>query len=70
MPIHNSNISENFIKFPGLLDIEGPTIDAHNTDNLDDMRIGTGQARRGWLEAKNVLNTRSFTELKKMLKRT
>ena len=31
--------------------------DAHSPDNLDYMRIGIGQARRGWLEAKDVLNT-------------
>jgi DNA polymerase (family 10) len=33
------------------------------------MRIGIGQARRGWLEAKDVLNTRSWKELKKLLER-
>jgi DNA polymerase (family 10) len=43
--------------------------DAHTTDGLDDMRIGIGQARRGWLEAKDVLNTRSWKELKKLLER-
>lgn len=43
--------------------------DAHSTDNLDDMRLGVAQARRGWLEAKDVLNTRGWEELKKMLKR-
>jgi hypothetical protein len=30
---------------------------------------GIGQARRGWLEAKDVLNTRSWEELKKLLKK-
>ena len=44
--------------------------DAHSTDNLDDMRIGIGQARRGWLEAKDVLNTCNLKELKKQLNRT
>jgi DNA polymerase (family 10) len=43
--------------------------DAHSTVNLDDMRLGIAQARRGWLEAKDVLNTRSLEELKKLLKR-
>jgi DNA polymerase (family 10) len=33
------------------------------------MRLGIGQARRGWLEAGDVLNTRSWQELKKLLNR-
>lgn len=44
--------------------------DAHSTDQLDYMRIGIGQARRGWLEAEDILNTRSLKELKKLLKRS
>jgi DNA polymerase (family 10) len=43
--------------------------DAHSTDNLDYMRLGIGQARRGWLEADDVLNTRSWKDLKALLKR-
>jgi DNA polymerase (family 10) len=31
------------------------------------MRLGIGEARRGWLEADDVINTRSWKELKKML---
>jgi DNA polymerase (family 10) len=34
------------------------------------MRFGIDQARRGWLEPDNVLNTRTWDELKKLLKRT
>jgi DNA polymerase (family 10) len=34
------------------------------------MRLGILQARRGWLEADDVLNTRSWKELKNLLKRT
>jgi DNA polymerase (family 10) len=44
--------------------------DAHSVDSLDHMRLGILQARRGWLEADDVLNTRSWKELKKLLKRT
>lgn len=33
--------------------------DAHSIDGLDFMRLGVGQARRGWLEANDVLNTKS-----------
>ena len=36
---------------------------------LDFMRFGVGQARRGWLEKDDVLNTRSWDELSKLLKR-
>jgi DNA polymerase (family 10) len=43
--------------------------DAHRIDDLDLMRFGIGQARRGWLEAGDVLNTRSWKELKKLLQR-
>jgi DNA polymerase (family 10) len=44
--------------------------DAHSTGNLDYMRFGIGQARRGWLEPRHVLNTRTLEALKRLLKRT
>jgi len=37
--------------------------DAHSTYEFSMLRFGVGQARRGWLEKKDVLNTRSLTEL-------
>jgi DNA polymerase (family 10) len=43
--------------------------DAHRIDDLDLMRFGIGQARRGWLESEDVLNTRDWNELKKLLER-
>ncbi len=43
--------------------------DAHTTASLDYLRFGVGQARRGWLEPDDVLNTRSWTDLKKLLER-
>jgi DNA polymerase (family 10) len=43
--------------------------DAHSLDGLDHMRLGVSQARRGWLEAGDVLNTRSWPELQKLLQR-
>lgn len=43
--------------------------DAHSTGNLDYIRFGIGQARRGWLEADDVLNTRTLDDLKKLLRR-
>ncbi|MCX6992166.1 MAG: DNA polymerase/3'-5' exonuclease PolX [Kiritimatiellaeota bacterium] len=43
--------------------------DSHNPLSLDFMRLGVGQARRGWLEKDDVLNTRSWSALQKLLKR-
>jgi DNA polymerase (family 10) len=43
--------------------------DAHAPEQLDFMRLGVGQARRGWLEAEDVLNARSWRELEKLLAR-
>ncbi len=44
--------------------------DAHSADELDFMRYGILQARRGWLEPHNVINTRSRKELNRILKKT
>ncbi len=41
--------------------------DAHSTLGLDDVRLGIGQARRGWLRARDVLNTRPREELRALL---
>jgi DNA polymerase (family 10) len=43
--------------------------DAHSIADLGFMRWGIGQARRGWLAAADVLNTRPWPELKQLLKR-
>jgi DNA polymerase (family 10) len=43
--------------------------DAHSTRGLADMRFGVDQARRGWLEAADVLNARPWAELKAWLDR-
>ncbi len=43
--------------------------DAHTISDLDLMRFGVGQARRAWLQKEDILNTHSWEELKKMLKR-
>jgi DNA polymerase (family 10) len=44
--------------------------DAHSTHDFEHLRHGLGQARRGWLSKKDVLNTRSFAELRPLLART
>ncbi|HHO68191.1 MAG TPA: DNA polymerase/3'-5' exonuclease PolX [Gammaproteobacteria bacterium] len=41
--------------------------DAHSIADLDNLRFGIGQARRGWLEKKDVLNTRTLRELRRLL---
>lgn len=42
--------------------------DAHGVDGFDVLRYGVGQARRGWLEKRDVLNARSLAELKALLR--
>jgi DNA polymerase (family 10) len=43
--------------------------DAHRVNELEYMRFGVSQARRGWLTAKDVLNTRPWEDLKTILRR-
>jgi DNA polymerase (family 10) len=43
--------------------------DAHGTDGFGVLRYGIGQARRGWLEKADVLNTRSLAEVRRRLAR-
>ncbi|AXG09796.1 DNA polymerase/3'-5' exonuclease PolX [Haloplanus rubicundus] len=38
--------------------------DAHTTGELDFMHLGIAQARRGWCEASNILNTRSLDDVR------
>jgi len=41
--------------------------DAHSVAGLDVLRYGVGQARRGWLEKNDVLNTRPLAELTRLI---
>lgn len=43
--------------------------DSHSISGFDNISYGIDQARRGWLEADNVINTKNVNELKKLLKR-
>ncbi len=43
--------------------------DAHDTTHFALMRYGVDQARRGWIEPADVINTRPLPELRKLLKR-
>ena len=65
--------------YPDRMDLDGPRVklarehgvklivdtDSHATDQLWFMRLGVGTARRGWLEAKDVVNTLSYEEILK-----
>lgn len=44
--------------------------DAHDTSQLDFVRHGIGVARRGWLEATHVINTRSWVDARALLRRS
>ena len=44
--------------------------DAHSIADFDNLRFGVGQARRGWLEKKDVLNTRPLATLRTLLAAT
>lgn len=44
--------------------------DAHGTAGFDDLLFGIGQARRGWLAADDVVNTRSLADLKLLIAAT
>lgn len=42
-------------------------VDGHQVNDLGNIVFGIGQARRGWLEKKDVLNTRPLKELLKLI---
>ncbi|MGA3291999.1 MAG: helix-hairpin-helix domain-containing protein [Candidatus Microgenomates bacterium] len=42
--------------------------DAHHKDGLNNMYFGVSVARRGWAEARDIINTRPLIEFEKLLK--
>ena len=42
--------------------------DAHSIQQFDNLKYGVGQARRGWLEKGDVVNTRPLAELQRLLR--
>ena len=44
--------------------------DAHSINDFNYLAFGVGQARRGWLEKGDVLNTRPLAQLRKLLSQT
>ena len=43
--------------------------DAHSVDGLRHIRLGIGQARRGWATRNNIVNTLSLNKLKKIFRK-
>jgi DNA polymerase (family X) len=43
--------------------------DAHRLHELDNLELGVAQARRGWITAEQVVNTRTWAQVKKLRKR-
>lgn len=44
--------------------------DSHSVSDLEGIRFGVDQARRGWVEAKDVINTRPLNQFLKLLRKT
>ena len=44
--------------------------DAHRIQDLGNLRFGVSQARRGWLEKADILNTRPLSALRSLLRAT
>ena len=44
--------------------------DSHEIAALSNLEFGVGQARRGWLGPEQILNTRPWGEVKKLLKKS
>jgi len=77
----DANISLEIDAFPDRLDLDDTNsklakekkvkfvigTDSHNITHLPFIRFGVATARRGWLEKKDILNTYSLKEIKKML---
>ena len=42
--------------------------DAHRTHELENLELGVFQARRGWLTKDDVVNTRTWAQVKKLKK--
>ncbi len=79
----DNNVCLEINAFPIRLDLNGANVyharkhgvkfvidtDAHRTDHMDFMKFGVTTARRGWLRKEDVLNTASYSDLIKSLKK-
>ena len=65
------DLSDRYIRMAKEMGIKlAISTDAHSVDDLDFMRYGVAQARRGWLEADDVLNCHKWQQLKSLLNRS
>jgi DNA polymerase (family 10) len=65
---HRLDMADNYCKMAREKGVKvAISTDAHSTDELNMMKYGVWQARRGWLEPEDVVNTRSWSELNKLL---
>jgi DNA polymerase (family 10) len=44
--------------------------DAHRVHELDNLELGVAQARRGWVTADQVVNTRTWAQVRKLMKKS
>jgi DNA polymerase (family 10) len=64
------DLSDKYIKKAVDMDVKLViSTDAHSTGGLDHMKYGVYQARRGWCEAKHVINTLDLDDLLTLIKR-
>ncbi len=64
------DLSDIYVKMAKDMGIKmAVSTDAHNIFSLDYMKYGIYQARRGWCEKEDIINTNSLNSLKKLLKR-
>ena len=64
------DLNDNYIRAAKLAGIRlAISTDAHSVDAYGCIRFGVDQARRCWLTADDVINTRSLADLRKMLRR-
>ena len=64
------DLNDEHIRMAGDMGLKlAVSTDAHTLNHLNNMRYGVDLARRGWLEKEDVINTRSWSALKKLLQR-
>ncbi len=64
------DLNDNYARMAREMGIKiSVSTDAHSVNSLQYMKYGIAQARRGWLEKKDVLNTQSLDGLRRLLKK-
>lgn len=66
---HRLDLDWKYLKYAKEKDVKlAINTDAHNLQGLQNIQLGIGIARKGWLESHNVINTLPLQELKKYFK--